>query len=44
MEWACNRYGMTPAGVRAHFSTALLLVHFDVYWWSNCAQPPENKG
>jgi hypothetical protein len=41
MEWAANRYSLTPAGVRRAFSMARLLVYFDAYWWTSCALPPE---
>ncbi len=43
MEWACNRYSMPPAGIRRAFSMALLLVYFDTYWWTTCAQSPETE-
>lgn len=41
MEWAGNRYGLTPAQVRRSFSMALLHVYFNTYWWTNCATPAE---
>jgi hypothetical protein len=41
MEWACSRYSLTPDGLRRTFSMALLLVYFDIFWWSTVAMPPE---
>jgi hypothetical protein len=45
MQWAIQ-YGLGrhPAAIRRQYSTPLLHLLFDAYWWANYLPPDDPKG
>jgi hypothetical protein len=39
LEWCARTYGHHISEVRAKYSSALLILLFDAWWWQTCAAP-----